>query len=165
MVKFIGCLFAMVTVLASHGQVYNPSPVASTTFFSEFLYSSAILSVNVDRIFLETDAFKFSYRAGVGLKRSEVAIPLGVSALREVGFGSYLEVGVGYTPDFFISRFHNLRNSFNGRLGFRRQKAAGGFFWHVAALYIVMDRTDLNQQRQDFSFSVGIGYTLPKHWL
>lgn len=162
MTKFHTIFLATALAVTSYSQVYNPSRVAPTTFFSEFLGSAVIYSVNVDHIFHENAQFKMAFRAGVGAARGRMAVPLGICGLREIGFASYLEFGAGYTPTFFssVSSVGNSINSFNARLGYRSQLPDGGFFWNLAALYVHNGYFNDDNVLNRLWVGVGIGYTI-----
>jgi hypothetical protein len=148
--------------LIAHREAAAQDRVAPTTFFSEVLTNTGAFSVNVDHIFYQPGLVKFSVRGGFTGIRGAVTVPVGLNALGKIGNASYLEVGATYTPVLFSWRnaLNDLRDGFNGRLGYRHQNPKGGFFWNVAAFYHfrLPFLNDTNANR--VGLGVGIGYTL-----
>jgi hypothetical protein len=150
-----------------------PGLTARNTFFAELYGNGGRYSLNYDRIFLQRNRFKASFRVGASLQsfRNNIAgdrylqgaLPLELNGLWGRG-PHHLELGLGFTPVLQERPVANTRPylpSYFGRIGYRYQQPGGGLFFR-AGLTPGLHRISSSQQDYHFGWAhggIGLGWS------
>ena len=158
--------------IVSYGQELQLS-FRRNSFFAEYALEGPDYSVNYDRIFARSEAFNFSFRAGISILNNQLALPLGLNVFTgkkihhaELSFTAtplvikHAPVNGGYADS------DKMVNLFPG-VGYRYQKSSGGIFFRViAGPLIILDPPSGDFWNMDpsvrFSFVAGMGFSFGK---
>jgi len=139
-VKMLPCKFSIVIILmivffnASFSQSKQNNIIARNTLYADFASKGAYYSVNYDRVFHQGKKVSASYRAGFSIFNNVIAAPLGINFFTGQS-SSHLEFSLTVVP--YIEAYNSFlkSNDLSDKklyiipgIGYRYQKAAGGFF-------------------------------------
>ena len=143
--KLLPCKFLILIILmivfinASYSQSKQNNITARHTFYADFASKGAYYSVNYDRVFHQGKKVNASYRAGFSIFNNVIALPLGINFFTGQN-NSHLEFSFTIVP--YIEAYNSFlkSNDLSDKklyvipgIGYRYQKAAGGFFFKAVA--------------------------------